>query len=997
MVITTKAALLRSTMFGTAIIFGGLAPVIMATNAHAQDYTSGGVVGSVYSATGAGQASVVVVLKSKDRGFQRTVTTGSDGSYRFARLPIGDYSLGIEGGVAENVRIAVGTSTTKNFAASGTTIDEIIATGTIQKSFDFEAATTGLTIDVDETFAVTPLGRDIASLTLLTPGASSGDSAFGNLVSIGGSSVAENVYYVNGMNTTDFRNFLGNASVPFEFYDQVQTKTGGLPAEFGRTTGGVSNAVTKSGTNEWHFGASVYHENKKLRSDARNTRLLTGDQPIVSANASEIRESTEYNFWLSGPIVEDRVFAYGLYSPRKSVATSNSNTAGTSTTFTDSDPFYGGKLDVVLTDNHLLEFTGWRSYNEQESSEVDATFDDAGQFLTQASTPLLGFSESGGDIWMGKYTGELAKWLTVSAMYGEQTNAQTVSSATDGNPAIRDRRDPSLGFVDVDQAANFRIDIGDDKRKLFRADADVYVDDVFGDHHFRLGFDREELTSVSSTINSGGIYYVLFDAGACDAQRAAPTGDECTRVREYSSGGEFDVETTAFYLQDSWSVTDNLTLNLGIRNESFENFNANGDGFISVKNQWAPRTSFAYQPDMDPSGTLFGSYSRYYLPVAANTNIRSAGAETFIHRWYELDSVNADFTPNFDPATLFSTQIFGDGIAPSPESLVDRNLKPQNMDEFVIGYNTSLEDKFDGELGNWSGGLAFTYTTLNRVIEDISIDAGVLAYCTAQGLANCEDTFGPRELHQYVLTNPGNDVDVVIEDLPGGPQRATLSAASLGYPDAKRTYKGLELKFDRVSDDDPLELHGSWTLSESKGNYEGSVKSDNGQDDAGLTTDFDFPELQENGDGLLPNHRAHKIKLYGNYALTDNFTIGANAQLTSPRKYGCLGEHPSGANNDLYGTSWFCGGVATPRGSQIKSDWARTLDLTLAYTVPSIKVGTMTVRADVFNVFNTESVLDRKETGDLAFSNPQVTDPNYGRATRYQSPRYVRLGLDWRY
>jgi outer membrane receptor protein involved in Fe transport len=990
-------------MIAGAMALGMTAAPFMSTAAFAQDYTSGAVEGVVYDADGTRATGVVVNLKSTSRGFERSVTSDANGSYRFQRLPIGDYVVGIQGGEPEAFRMSVGTTTKKDFVTSGD-LDEIVATGTITQVFDFEAATTGLTLDVDETFKNIPLPRNITALTLLTPGAGSGDSAFGNLVSLGGSSVAENVYYVNGMNTTDFRNFLGSASVPFEFYEQVQTKTGGLPAEFGRTTGGVSNAVTKSGSNEWKFGASVYHDNADLRSTSRDIRSQ-GDNSLLTARRDATVERTEYNFWASGPIIKDRVFAYGLYSPRKLEQRVNSINSGYTEVITDSDPFYGGKLDINITDKHLLEFTGWRTFNSRESERFDATFDSTdGSLLSQGGESSLAFGESGGNIYMGKYTGQIADWLTVSAMYGEQENAQTVQSAADIYPNVYDNRIAANGFVNIGRSVNFLVDEGDDKRKLFRADADLYVDDMMGDHHFRLGYDQEKLTANAATVLSGGTYYVYRHAAVCDSQRAAPTGEECLRIREYSSGGMFDVKTTAYYLQDSWDVTDSLTLNLGIRNETFENFNGTGDGFIKIENQWAPRMSFAYQPSMDESGTFFGSYARYFLPVAANTNIRAAGAETFIHRWYEFDAIDTstpDNLPIFDPATLFSTQIFGDGTAPEPDSLVDRNIKPQNMDEFVIGYNTSLEDKFSGELGNWSVGAALTYNKINRVIEDISIDQGVLAYCDDNGIAGCDAAFGPRILHQYVLTNPGFDVDVVVDDLPGGPQRITLTAEQLGYPKAKRTYKGLELKFDRNNADDKLNLSGSWTISKSEGNYEGAVKSDNGQDDTGLTTDFDFPQLMDNADGYLPNHRLHKFKLYGNYQFTDSISVGANLQVSSPRKFGCLGADPEGFTTDLYGSAWYCGGVATPRGSQIESDWSKTLDLNFGFEVPDFPTGTLVLRADVFNVFNDQSILDRNEFGSESVnSTTGVLSSDlseYGRASRYQSPRYVRFGADWRF
>lgn len=76
-----------------------------------------------------------------------------------------------------------------------------------------------------------PVARNIESVALLAPGTVLGDSGFGEekeLISFGGASVGENAYYIDGLNVTNFRNGLGGSSVPFEFYDQFQIKTGGI-------------------------------------------------------------------------------------------------------------------------------------------------------------------------------------------------------------------------------------------------------------------------------------------------------------------------------------------------------------------------------------------------------------------------------------------------------------------------------------------------------------------------------------------------------------------------------------------------------------------------------------------------------------------------------------------------------------------------------------------------------------------------------------------------
>src|SRR3546814_7127952 len=95
---------------------------------------------------------------------------------------------------------------------------------------------------------------------------SAGDTTFGNLASLGGATVAENAYYINGLNITNFENYLGSAPVPFEFFRSVEVKTGGYQAEYGRATGGISNAASKAGTNDLTAGLHLNWEPDGLDS-----------------------------------------------------------------------------------------------------------------------------------------------------------------------------------------------------------------------------------------------------------------------------------------------------------------------------------------------------------------------------------------------------------------------------------------------------------------------------------------------------------------------------------------------------------------------------------------------------------------------------------------------------------------------------------------------------------------------------------------------------------
>jgi outer membrane receptor protein involved in Fe transport len=119
--------------------------------------------------------------------------------------------------------------------------------------------------------------------------------------------------------------------------------------------------------------------------------------------------------------------------------------------------------------------------------------------------------------------------------------------------------------------------------------------------------------------------------------------------------------------------------------------------------------------------------------------------------------------------------------------------------------------------------------------------------------------------------------------------------------------------------------------------------------------------------------------------------------LQSPRKYGCIGAYPLGdgrANSSTI-TAWYCDGALTPRGSQFEGEWTKRVDVSAAWNIPVSGIpGRIQLRADVFNLFDFEGATDFVESGELALGTP---NPDYGRVSAYQTPRYVRLGLSYQF
>lgn len=1021
---TIRQRLLQSTMIGgtalLALVAAPAAVMLTPTVAAAQNLAQGAVAGTVANQAGTPISGASVTLQSVSQGFSRTYSTDAAGSFRAVALPPGEYEATVNASgynsLIETVSVGAGGTTSFTFtvgsADAASNVDEIVVVGVRQAVSEFDATTTGLTVNVEELSRNIPVARDASSIALLAPGVTASDGAFGNIPTIGGASAGENTYFINGLNITKFRDFTGSSIVPFEFYQTLETKTGGYSSEFGRGTGGVLNGTTKSGGNEWEFGITAYWEPNSLRSNSPDTYL--------ALNQYDETESSDVIFDFGGPIIRDRLFIFGLYNFRDREFF-NGASNGTGTRTMSDDPFYGAKVDFLVTDDHRLEFTYFK--DEQTQTSETTQFNP----LTGALVTTQGESEFrfGGENWIARYTGVWTDWLTTSLSYGVNEYNESNSSPGDAFALITDLNAsrPRLGRWLIGQPSN-----NEDKRTVLRADVDIYAS-LMGEHHFRVGIDQEKLEASQSLDYSGAGYNYCRPGGitptiACTGSvtggiwyryqnydgAGLPTR---VRIRAYDNDGAWASTQNAYYLQDSWEVTDQLTLNLGIRNEGFENENIDGVAFVDLQDQWAPRLGFTYDVTGDRSSKLFGFYGRYFLPVAVNTNQRLAGAEFFISDTWNLDRTTGGANDtNFDGindttgepilGSFVSGTNLADGTTRPISTQVDKELDPMYVDEFILGYEQQMWD-------GWTASIKGTYRELGTAIDDVAIDAAVLEYCEAAGgglsAAICYNVW--YGFHQYVLTNPGEDMVITLSgaDLSratGGvitaDREVTLTADQLNYPTPDRTYKAIELSMEKAFDG-VWGARFSYVWSQSKGNYEGALKSDNGQTDPGLSQDFDQPGLTDNSYGFLPNHREHSFKVFGNWQATPNLNIGANLIVQSPRKFGCQGVHPTDFFASLYGAaSWFCGGVATPRGESFEGDWLKNLDLTFSYNLGDLfqlPGDGLTVRADVFNVFDFQSEQDFNEFGDR--TSPADPDPNYGRVTAYQAPRSVRFSIAYRF
>jgi outer membrane receptor protein involved in Fe transport len=1044
----------------TSLAVGALA---ISAPAVAQDYTSGSVGGTVTDEAGTPVPGATVTLTSNDQGFTRNSSTSSGGTFRFTSLPVGSYTVtvaseGKDAFTANDVRVVASQTADLNIGLTSTGNEIIVTAATIQAPFT--GTTSGVSVDVEELAQRVPVGRDISNLMLLAPGTNRGESIFGgksaNFVSINGSSVAENAYYINGLNITNFDNYLGGAQVPFEFYKSVEVKSGGYPAEFGRATGGIVNAVSKSGGNDFQAALHLNWQPDWLRSASKDRFTCNYNDPAdVSAGTTctpstnrkhDYNESYSAIVEASGPIIKDRLFVYGLLEMQHSQTIVNARSSSLAVKRESNDPFWAVKVDAFPLDDHHFEFTIFDSRNAETQSNLGYTEDKTGA-VTFGPSQLTIDNNTGGVNYVGKYTGRLTDWLTVSAAYGRMRD-RFDSSPVDLNSGLFYSVNSS-GEV-IDGVSNGGLLNGQTEsildgpyateREFWRADADVFLT-LFGDHHIRFGFDQENntldhvastpgrdiqcaadvlfiSTSACTAGSAGGagvrfIYLPALTAATATATGVDPAfvGSPIVQMEYYNSGGLYDATNRAFYIEDEWNLTDRLTLNLGLRRDDFKLSKADGSNLVDLDENYAPRIGATYELFDDHSGKIKAFWGRYFLPVASNSSFRQASPELYIReRWYYngfdgngLPILTGQYLPTIAGSSSYmgncpfgltptstggSCSVVGDGTVPDTSAAIAHNLTATRETEWIVGY--------EQRLGEWTAGITYTHRNLDVSAEDMAIDRAVLNYCEANGLTGCEDTW--TGFHQYVIANPGKDMTV---NLGGQDAReVTFTAeelAAIGFPKATRKYDAVELAVARPWDG-KWSFNASYTWSKSRGNSEGFVQSDFQQDDSGITQDFDQPGFIEGAYGLLPNHRRHRLKAWGSYAVTDAFILGSNVSVESPRPLSCFGYHPGsditdGSFENAYDqASHYCGGVLSPRGTAQKSEWVYQIDLSARYNIEIPTGQLVTLRADVFNVLNSRAVQDRYEIGDLddAFK----PDPNFGQPTSYQTPRYVRLGLD---
>jgi outer membrane receptor protein involved in Fe transport len=950
------------------------------------------------SISGRATAGATVVIESPSIGIRRQTTVDPDGTYQLPQVPPGTYKVSIiRGGAAADTReviVTAGSGATVNFGDT----QVVTVTGSAVRTIDVSTVNPSFTVTKSELERI-PVPGNVTGVTLLAPGTVQGDGGFGapgpnsratNLASINGASVAENAYYINGFNVTNINKGIAFNEVPFEAIAEVQVLNGGYGVEFGRSLGGVVSVNTKRGTNELKGGGIISWQPAEVggirlrgRSVHAEQSALTGRWNLIEGPGETERLSA--NVYFGGPIIKDKLYGFALVEGRNA----KENTFGQDdhTLIKSDSPRYLAKFDWDINEKNRLELTLFSDKIKDREANYEAVSPYTTQLGTDNGTNTF---TTGGQNTIVKWTGLLTDDITLSALAGRGKYSRNTNILSAGCPVVQERRvgfTPAnlgcwtgSGLVDVPNAS--------DERDAYRLDFQW----ALGKHTLRAGLDYEKYTTVDGSTYSGLAFHRVLriaDGSAVGSTGFTNTSGapiDVVRFRFLQNGGTFVTKNSAWYVEDSWQATKDIVLTGGIRGESFENLNDSGGTFIKVTNTISPRAGFAWDLGGKAETKVYGNLGRYYIPVYSNTNVRLSGAENFYEEYYQFNGYSAG--PTEVPilgAQLGNRFTFSDGSPKDPRTVVDPNLKPMYQDEFILGLEQALANR-------WTFGVKYTNRKLKAGMDDICEGDLSETWALANGYSAAQAAAIGGTISGCFLYNPGGDL-VANVDLDGTGQLTpvTIPASALLMPKPTRKYDSVEFTLTRQWDK-KWSASLSLVIARSRGNTEGYVKSDNQQDDAGITQDFDHPGLMEGAYGPLPNDRRYTIKANGSYALTDEWRIGGTALVQSGRPLNCFGFY-SGSIPDqsiAYGaSSFYCNGQLNPRGSGGRLDRTWDFGLQLQYTPMAVKG--LTLKADVLNILDRRTVWGVDEQGEAGASGNPNTNYLRPRLAAIQPPRTFRF------
>ena len=936
----------------------------------AQALQTGTLTGQALLADGSGLPGVTVTIASPSMQGTRTQGTGASGDYVFKFLPPGAYSVVFELAgmqtVERNATVELGGT-----ARADATLEVTAATEAVTvsgDSLDVEKTAVNETVYDAEFIQSLPTGRRLDQIGALAPGVTT-NTPNAQQLQISGGFAFDNLFLVDGVDVID--NQFGDVTVGIvieEAIAETQILTSGISAEFGRFSGGVVNAITKSGGNEYHgsFRSDLTNADWRENTPFEDERDVQHTDQIIDI----------YSGSFGGRILRDRLWFFA--AARYYDVTDQDILPVTGASFEGSDTEYRleGKLTGQVAPGHSLQ----AAYTDSEREVFRTTF---------AQTADLNdpFNETDpSSLFVASYNGVFTDRLFGSLQYSQKHfGFRSDTGSTDFRDSSFITLTQSFAHYGGRYFDNGRDPEDRDNKQISGALNYYLSSQKGGTHDLKVG--GEWFQSIAVGGNSQGPTEFNFRADYAINPNGSPIlTPEGFLQPEFRAGrvlllnwvpqlgAESQIDTTSVYVNDSWRINKHLSANIGLR---YEMAKGEGPGGSTIADEDAlmPRVGMSYDVKGDGRFVMSGTYGQYagrYQDSQFNNTTNVGNPDLIYYVYVGPRGIGFDFDPGFDR----DNYLLAGANFPALTNFQEDTLHSPVTEEFTLSVGGQLSSRLYGAL-----------TYVNRDTDDF--------------------------IEDFILFENGQTV-VEIDGIPVPNDNIVHRNTNL------RDRKYQALLFQGGWNPSPrLRTQVNYTYNiKFEGNFEGEAASQ-----PGLPSLFaDFPEILNDPNryepyGRLAGYQKHKLRLLGAYALPTrfgNFDFGAIWRFDSGTPYSLavanytvtdtqLARDPGYALPPTTATLYF-----DERGSELFPDITR-LDLSLQYELPVWKSLSPWLKVDVFNVLNEDELVTHNtsiipdENGPLDANGQPTTftrSVNFGRATgaaSYQRAREFQISAGIRF